>query len=77
MEKSSQSTATMHNGLKDYHKTMFDVDPTFVWYKGKQTNPFELDALTSPKKWSTMLTKMKEFAHDIQPKPMLHWLSIA
>ena len=59
----------MYNGLKDYHKTMCDIDPTFVWYKGKQMNPFELDALTSPEKWPTMLMKMKEFAHDIQPKP--------
>ena len=53
---------------------MFDVDPTFVWYKGKQTNPFELDALTSPEKWPTMLMKMKEFAHNIWPKPACSYL---
>ena len=26
VEKFSQSTTVMQNGLKDYHKTMFDVD---------------------------------------------------
>ena len=29
--KSSQSVAVMHKGCKNYHKTMCDVDPTFVW----------------------------------------------
>ena len=67
-EKSSQSVAVMHKGLKNYHKTMCNVDPTIVWYKGKKSHPLELDTIMSPDKWPTLSMKMKEFAHDIRPR---------